>query len=322
FSGFSKDIQVCLEEGKTLDECQKGKTGYSIPWIGEYLIAVYKWAVRAIAILAVIIIMWGGLQWILARGNSSAITEAKSKISSALIGIVIIVGMNVFLSAINPNLTILKPITLGKIEPIIITPLDSDKEEGGISGPNAGTSIDMGGNCFPVSADSIKQTQWNFGNSRSSGKRCHAGIDILTNWRSGNDSVVAIGDGRVLAVYGFYTCSTETGKGGHVSAIFIDHKKLNYTVLYGEVDDDSILVKNGDEVRAGQLLGQASRCGMLHLEMYEAGARGNKTWYPPNGQRVENQPNYCQQNFLNTKPSTLLDPTATLKYLDGKRCSI
>jgi hypothetical protein len=118
FNGFSKDIQICLETGKSLDQCQENQKGFSIPWIGEYIIAVYKWAVRAIAILAVIVIMWGGFQWVLARGNSSAITEAKSKISSALMGIVIIVGMNVFLSAINPNLTILKPITLGQVQKI------------------------------------------------------------------------------------------------------------------------------------------------------------------------------------------------------------
>lgn len=69
FQGFTKEIEVCLEEGKTLEECERGQRGYAIPWIGEYIIAIYKWSVSAIAIIAIIMIMVGGIQWVMAGGN-------------------------------------------------------------------------------------------------------------------------------------------------------------------------------------------------------------------------------------------------------------
>jgi len=121
FQGFSKDIQICLEEGKSLEECQKGQRGLSIPWLGEYIIALYKWALRAIAILAIFMVMLAGVQWILAGGNPAQISAAKSKISSALIGVVLILTVNLILSVINPQLTIFKPIILGQIEKIELT---------------------------------------------------------------------------------------------------------------------------------------------------------------------------------------------------------
>lgn len=118
FEGFSKEIQVCLEEGKSLEECTKGQRGYRIPWIGEYIIAIYKWAVGAIAIIAVVMIMIGGVQWMIAGGNISQISDAKSRITHALIAVFLILGTNLILGFINPNLTIFKPIIVGRIETI------------------------------------------------------------------------------------------------------------------------------------------------------------------------------------------------------------
>lgn len=118
FGGFTKDIQICLDEGKTLAECEKGHRGYAIPWIGEYIIAFYVFMVRAIAIIAICMIIWGGLEWILARGNASQISGAKSRIGSAIMGLIIIVSSNLILTTINPSLTIFPPLRIGMVERI------------------------------------------------------------------------------------------------------------------------------------------------------------------------------------------------------------
>ncbi len=92
---------------------QQGKlfniTGGSI---GDYIIEVYKYSISAVAILAVVMIMVAGFKMVTSRGNASAITSAKSQISSALVGLVIIIFAYGFLSFINPNLVIFKDLTI------------------------------------------------------------------------------------------------------------------------------------------------------------------------------------------------------------------
>jgi hypothetical protein len=54
----------------------------------------------------------------MAGGNVSNISNAKSRITYAVVGLILILGSNLVLSSINPNLTIFKPLVLGKIERI------------------------------------------------------------------------------------------------------------------------------------------------------------------------------------------------------------
>ena len=70
----------------------------------DYVKKFYNFAVGAIAILAVIMIMIAGLQWIFAAGNPTTITTARSNITSAISGLVLILFSYVLLYTINPNL--------------------------------------------------------------------------------------------------------------------------------------------------------------------------------------------------------------------------
>ena len=111
FQGFTSDKSKIVTE-------ENGQKSYSFPWIGEYFIALYKWAIRLIAALAVIMIMWAGVEWMVAGGNSSQISDAKERISGALFGLVLLLGISTFLSFINPQLTFFKPIQLGVIKTV------------------------------------------------------------------------------------------------------------------------------------------------------------------------------------------------------------
>jgi hypothetical protein len=125
FKGFSSPLQKCLKEGKTLEECKKEGV-YEIPWLGEYIFALYTWSMRILAILAIVMITIGGFQWLISGGNREQIAKAKSRITSALIGLILILCSNLILSNINPRLTILKPISIKKIEAIDLEPGDED----------------------------------------------------------------------------------------------------------------------------------------------------------------------------------------------------
>lgn len=70
----------------------------------EYLVALYEFIVGAIGIIAAVMIMFNGVRWAAAAGNSERITEAKDGIISALVGLVLALGSFTILNAINPAL--------------------------------------------------------------------------------------------------------------------------------------------------------------------------------------------------------------------------
>lgn len=72
--------------------------------LGNYIKALYEYMVYLAGILAVIVIMIGGFQWIIAGGNKSKIGEAKQRISSAIIGLFLALGSYLLLNTINPKL--------------------------------------------------------------------------------------------------------------------------------------------------------------------------------------------------------------------------
>lgn len=83
-----------------------GKEGIyiSIPFLGEYLGAVYRLAVVSASILAVIFIIIAGFIWTTSAGSSQRIDTAKKMIERSLTGLIIAVSSYVILFAINPDL--------------------------------------------------------------------------------------------------------------------------------------------------------------------------------------------------------------------------
>lgn len=75
-----------------------------IPWIGQYIAAIYKYAIGIVGILAGIMIVVGGLLWLTAGGSAERVSTAKSFIESSLVGLVIALTSYMLLYVINPNL--------------------------------------------------------------------------------------------------------------------------------------------------------------------------------------------------------------------------
>lgn len=85
-----------------------------------YIANIYKFGVGIVAILAVVVIMWGGLIWITAGGNTGQIDNAKQWISGAVLGLFIALTSYVILNTVNPqltNLSITKPGCVSGIDP-------------------------------------------------------------------------------------------------------------------------------------------------------------------------------------------------------------
>ena len=88
----------------------------SVPWIGEYISAVYKYAVGIVGILATVVMMFGGVLWITAGGNQERISNAKSWITASLTGLVLVLCSYLILSTVNPDLTRFKPIEISVVQ--------------------------------------------------------------------------------------------------------------------------------------------------------------------------------------------------------------
>ncbi len=82
----------------------------------KYIVAIYNWSIRAIVLLAIIMIMVAGSKWMWAGGNAAAITQAKNQITSALIGLVIAIGSYTLLNFINPSLVRLGSLEIKPVE--------------------------------------------------------------------------------------------------------------------------------------------------------------------------------------------------------------
>src|SRR3989344_8157061 len=114
-------------EGKTAycppDLQAKGMECLSIPWIGQYVSALYQYSVGIAAILAMVMIMVGGFLWLTSAGSPDRVGKAKEFITSAIMGLALALFSFVILYTINPRL-----VNLGGVELVSTTEREAWKE--------------------------------------------------------------------------------------------------------------------------------------------------------------------------------------------------
>ncbi|MBU4314869.1 pilin [Patescibacteria group bacterium] len=71
--------------------------------LGEYINAVYSWLLIAASFLAIVVMMIGGIEYILARGNPTKITTAKAHLRQAITGIVLLFGSYAIANIVDPH---------------------------------------------------------------------------------------------------------------------------------------------------------------------------------------------------------------------------
>ena len=92
--------------------------GYlEIPFLSQYISAVYNYMVGIVAIVAAIMIVYGGFLYIV--GSSGAkVQQGKTIIVDAVMGLLLVLGAYIILSTINPDLINFQPQRVAFIEPI------------------------------------------------------------------------------------------------------------------------------------------------------------------------------------------------------------
>lgn len=96
---FSK---INVEEMVTQDA--DGTAWLNIPFLGEYLSAIYKYAMVVMGLAGVIGIIMGGVTWMMSGASSDGNSKAQKQIIGSGIAVVIAVTSYTLLHAINPEL--------------------------------------------------------------------------------------------------------------------------------------------------------------------------------------------------------------------------
>ncbi len=98
-----------IDDLKKLSTIETGIDGaervyLNIPFLGEYLATLYRYAIVVIAIIAVPTIMNQGFKYILSAGDAEKINDVKKRLAQSFIGLLIAVGSYTLLYTLNPEL--------------------------------------------------------------------------------------------------------------------------------------------------------------------------------------------------------------------------
>lgn len=90
----------------------------SVRGIAEYISLVYKYGTGVVGIVAAVVLMFGGILWLTAGGNTGQVQTAKEWIKAALLGLILALLSYMILLTINPDLVSFDEITIKSIEGI------------------------------------------------------------------------------------------------------------------------------------------------------------------------------------------------------------
>jgi len=110
----------------------------------------------------------------------------------------------------------------------------------------------------------------------SGGCACHGGLDIAAS--EGSD-ILASADGKVV-----FAAKGTQGSGYNLygNTVSIYHRNYGYSTMYGHMQDNSITVKIGQDVKKGQVIGKLGNTGKstgphLHFEVDKGEGRASSS---------------------------------------------
>lgn len=95
--------------------CAEGGYAITPDSIGIYISALYNYAARLAAIIAMFMVVFAAWQWMMAAGNSSKIENAKDTIQGALIGLALLFAGQLLLNNISSRLVSFDGLEIRKV---------------------------------------------------------------------------------------------------------------------------------------------------------------------------------------------------------------
>ncbi|MBI2674404.1 MAG: hypothetical protein HYX22_01565 [Candidatus Yanofskybacteria bacterium] len=75
-----------------------------LPSFGQLIATIFTWSLNILGIVVFVMIFFAGFQWFTAAGNTAKVNEAKSRITNAITGALILLAAWIILYTINPDL--------------------------------------------------------------------------------------------------------------------------------------------------------------------------------------------------------------------------
>ncbi len=96
--------QLQLSEAIVTSSDDTAMKKVDIPWIVQYLSGLYSWMVAIVGVLAAVMMMIGGFQYLSAGGDAGKVSRGKERITDAVTGLALTLGAYLLLNALNPDL--------------------------------------------------------------------------------------------------------------------------------------------------------------------------------------------------------------------------
>jgi len=165
-----------------------------IPFLAQYINAFFKYILGIALVATAIMLVWGGMLY-LYGATGLQVSDAKKKMTDAIIGLIIILGAYVIVVNLNPNLASLGAIKFTRIDPQVWKSMEkvnnsipaSLAASGSLGGSNASKSIVAGtpiaGPCNAVDrVVNFKQAGGDWGNKPfGKDKLCTSGEMVTVN---------------------------------------------------------------------------------------------------------------------------------------------
>lgn len=113
----------------------------SVDNLPAYINGIYTWLLPAAALIAVVMMMLGGLQYVMSRGKEKYITKGKDRITNAITGLVILLSIFVILNIIDPRLTVLNSLKLPMMKEVTLLDVNSSCER--LEDDDVGYKVDL-----------------------------------------------------------------------------------------------------------------------------------------------------------------------------------
>lgn len=281
-----------------------------INWIGEYIVGIYNYMMGIIALVAMVTMAMGGALWIVSAGDSGKISQAKSWITGSLTGLTLALCAYLMLGLINPDLVIMRPISLDMTGVQVGTAMteepegdDATKGTGGGRSPfNASDAVNKDTVALLAKANinCDRDVNWNLG--KTGGIQANINIvngemkkfrsNMVYRFGSKNGKGTDAKRGAVTAPQVSFDCSGfvnqvlwcagfPIGPGEGTSKIFASNATVITSCANGLV--------NGTKVEAGDLIGWPPGSGEGHVlisaggdwlvDSHGTGTNGTKSSY-------------------------------------------
>lgn len=102
----------------------------------QYVEIIFKFSLGIVGLVALGFIVYSGIRYILSAGNPSALSDARSQMLAAIIGVVLLLSAYIILREINPKLVELTDPELIKVTPKAKFDIEKIQKEWGVVGNN------------------------------------------------------------------------------------------------------------------------------------------------------------------------------------------